>query len=140
MPYSAQLAAIRGQIADAEMELEEKKEELRRLQDALSELGANKSDFISKEGICLEPEFSLKTFHGENADDFDDFREGELKVSFLAIPNEQITDAEGKISDKIAEVEAEIEALESRIASLEATYARLLASQASASRASGVSK
>jgi len=117
MPYSGQLAAVRSQISDAKMKLEEKREELKRLQDALSELTANKSDFISKEGICLEPGFSLKTFHGENAD------------------------AEGKISDKIEEVEAEIESLELKIATLEGTYAKLLASQSAAySRASGVSK
>ncbi|WP_088052492.1 YwqH-like family protein [Virgibacillus dakarensis] len=123
----AQLAAIQSLISAYRLRLSEKQEELKRLQRALSELGMNKSDFIESKGICLKPEFTAKTFHGENAEDLDGFRADGLQASFVAVPNEQISAAEGKISDQIAIVEKEIASLESTISSLEAQLAALSA-------------
>ncbi|WP_106496235.1 YwqH-like family protein [Lentibacillus sp. Marseille-P4043] len=123
----AQLAAIQGLISAYRLQLNEKREELRRLKKALSELGMNKSDFMESKGMCLKPEITAKTFHGENADDLDGFREDGLQASFVAIHNEQISAAEGKISARIAIVKQEIASLENTISSLEAQLAALSA-------------
>ncbi|MBU5465354.1 DUF5082 domain-containing protein [Virgibacillus sp. MSJ-26] len=115
------------QIGSAQMQIMEKEEKLSKLEDALTKLASNKSDFIGKKDICLEPEFTSKTLHGENASDLDDIRENQLQVSFVAIPKEQIDDAEDKIGDQIEVLEEEISSLEGTISSLESRRESLLA-------------
>lgn len=127
-----QLAAVNEQIADLRLLLEEKKEELRRLKEAQSDLISNKNDFQSEEEICLEPEFSTKTFHGRNAEKFDGYRRITLKETFREIPVTQIANAIADMQVKINELVEEIEMLEAKIEALEERRSILLARLASA--------
>lgn len=70
-----QLDNVEEQIAEAELKLAEKEDELERLKEAQNDLITNKNGFSGEEEICLEPEFSLKTFNGLKADSYDTFRE-----------------------------------------------------------------
>lgn len=121
----AQMEGIRAKINMVEERIEDKKEELQRLEDALADLGSNKSDFLEKKKLCLEPEFTTQTFHGDNADNVDDVREDGVKVNFIAIPEDQISNAETEVSDQIDIVEQEISDLETEVATLEASLASL---------------
>src|SRR5699024_461249 len=134
---NTQLANAEAQIAEVKLKLEEKEEELRRTKEAQGDVISNKNDFLGEEEICLEPEFSMKTCHGQNADDFDDFRGNVLKESFREIPVTQIMDAIAKMQEKINELIEEIEALEAEIASLEARRLSLLASRSALSVSGG---
>lgn len=115
----SQLASLAGLTASYRADLHRKEEELQRLQDALTDLGDNKSDFLESKTKCLKPECTSNTLHGDNEEDLDDFREGTLRKSFLAIPNEDISDAEETIQEKIEQLKQEIKSLESTIAGLE---------------------
>ena len=138
---NTQLANVEAQIAEVKLKLEEKEEELRRMKEAQGDLISNKNDFFGEVEICLEPEFSTKTFHGQNADDFDAYRRIILKESFREIPVKQIGDAIAKMQEKINELIEEIEALEAEIEALEARRSALLARRTEAStNSSGGSK
>lgn len=119
-----------SRIGSAQLQISNREEELQRLKEALSDLKSNKSDFISKKVICLDPEFTAKTLHGTNANDLDEIREGQLQKSFLAIPKEQISDAIEMISDKITEVQGKITELENNISNLESRREGLLEQRA----------
>ncbi|HZW68607.1 MAG TPA: DUF5082 family protein [Pseudogracilibacillus sp.] len=119
-----------SRIASAQMQMYDREEELRRLEEALSDLESNKSDFINKKVICLDPKFTSKTLHGSNADNLDDIREGQVQKSFLAIPEDQISNAIEIISDKITEVKERITDLENTISDLESRRQDLLQERA----------
>lgn len=119
-----------SRIGSAQIQLNNREEELRRLEEALSDLESNKSDFVNKKVICLDPEFTRKTLHGTNANDLDDIREGQLQKSFLAIPEDQISNAIEIITDKITEVQERITELENTISDLESRRENLLQQRA----------
>ncbi|MBU5465333.1 DUF5082 domain-containing protein [Virgibacillus sp. MSJ-26] len=126
MSLSMSLTAIQAQIYSAKFKLENKRKELQRLEDALSDLERNKNKFIDNYYLCREPEFTRQTLHGDNADNVNNIRENELLVNYVEIYYNQLGHAETKISDKITEVNQEITDLENRIRTLEASYANLL--------------
>lgn len=96
----SQLASLAGLTASYRADLHRKEEELQRLQDALTDLGDNKSDFLESKKKCLKPECTSNTLHGDNEEDLDDFREE-------------------TIQEKIEQLKQEIKSLESTIAGLE---------------------
>ncbi|TXL66721.1 DUF5082 domain-containing protein [Cerasibacillus terrae] len=130
----AQIGAADQQIAMTKLKLEEKKEELRRLKAARTELATVKSDFLSKKRICLEPNFTSKTFHGENSNTYDDFREGELEVSFETIPNDQVTTVDARMMRKAIAIEKEIENYRTILTAQEANRITLLAMRSEVSK------
>lgn len=119
---NTELMVLQRLISADNLRLAEKKEDLKRLKEALSDLKSNKSDFTDNKEICLNPEFTSQTLHGDNEEDLDDFKESELQVVFVAIPNEQINDASGKLSYQIDTVQEEMAAIESSISSLQTQH------------------
>lgn len=119
---SSQLIQLLHSILVANQRLGEKKEEIRRLKKALSDLRQNKSDFIKMERICIEPELTAKTLHGDHGFKLESFRRNELLVSFAAIPNEQISAAENAINTKLQEVQEETLSIENSISGMESQY------------------
>src|SRR5690625_6036475 len=57
------LLEVERHMNAANLRLDEKKEALERLEGALTDLDYCKSGFFDNHGLCLEPEFSPKTFH-----------------------------------------------------------------------------
>ncbi|CDQ38552.1 MULTISPECIES: hypothetical protein [Virgibacillus] len=119
---NSELLELQRLIGIANLRLEEKNEELRRLNSALSQLQLNKSDFNRTKSICIEPEFTTKTLHGNNATKIHNFRENELQVSFSAISDKDISDAENRIIVQINQIKQEIYVIESNISSMETQH------------------
>lgn len=111
------LNAAQNNVTSAQLKIDEKKEELRKLEKALTNLGQKKSDFIDEKNICSKPKLTLKTLNGDNGEEVTDYRLETLEVHFLFIPENQISEAEEEIESKIKEVEAEIKSLGATITS-----------------------
>jgi len=69
--------------------------------------------------ICLEPEFSSKTFHGNNSNNYDTYRRIQLKEGFKEIPVTQIMDAMAKMQEKVNELSDEVSEIKDEISGLE---------------------
>lgn len=122
---NTQLLEVERHMNAANLRLDEKRKKLERLGSALAKLDASKSDYFDNYGLCLEPEFSPKTFHGNNADDLDTLKSDELLVSYVALYYGQINEVKETIDDKVEELTQDIATLESSISSLETQHANL---------------
>ena len=91
-----QLDSVESQISGLYIEFGEREEKLNRLKDAQGELISVKHDFFGEEEICLEPEFSEKTFHGDHSNKYHTYRRMQLKKSFKEIPVTQIDGCYGQ--------------------------------------------
>lgn len=111
------LNIAQNNVTSAQLKIDEKKEELRKLESALTNLGQKKSDFIDEKSICSKPKLTSKTLNGDNADKVTDYRAETLEAHFLSIPENQISEAEEKVESKIEEVEEEIKSLGESITS-----------------------
>ncbi|MEW9677684.1 DUF5082 family protein [Lentibacillus sp. L22] len=121
------IASVQGAISGLRLQLEAKREELERLNRALSELSDCQNDFHTKKPLCLKPELTATTWFGEWADDFDSIRENELQESYVEISDEQLDDAISKLEAKIQEIKLEIQSLEASIAAQRTIIAGLYA-------------
>ncbi|MBU8668999.1 hypothetical protein KM917_10745 [Virgibacillus pantothenticus] len=114
---NSQLIHLNQLISSSNIRLQEKREELRRLNETLTKLQQNKNDFLKKKDTCIQPEFTTKNFHGKLANEVQSFRENQLQISFLAIPRKYLKKAKNIIMDQIRKIEQEIAAIESNITS-----------------------
>lgn len=114
-----QLERVGSQISGLNDEIEEKEEKLRRLKKAQSELISVKHDFFGEIEICLEPEFSTNTFHGDNSENYDAYRRMDLHESFREVSADQMMDAMAKMQEKINELREEIDDMEDEISGLQ---------------------
>lgn len=89
-----------------------KEREVERLQECRSSLEGKQGEFNDNEPKCLEPELTLKTWHGNHASDFDDIRDAGIHTPYLEIAGEQFQKVYDKIADKIASLQAEIAELQ----------------------------
>jgi len=121
------LREIDSRIGSYQMQIYEKEEQLSKLDEALMDLGNNKRDFIEKKEICIDPEFSRKTFHGENSNDIHEFRDGVMQVNFQSIPERQISDAQDAMIEKIKEIAEEIQSIQGDIETQESRREHYLA-------------
>lgn len=97
-------------------QIQQLREDLRRLEKVLQEMGLVEGDYLQHRGKILEPDLTSTTWHGELASDFQQFREGELISRYDEIPNEQLQRV-------IEELERKIEEIKQRIARLKASSA-----------------
>lgn len=67
----------------------------------------------------MEPEFSSKTFHGNNSNNYDTYRRIQLKEGFKEIPVTQIMDAMAKMQEKVNELSDEVSEIKDEISGLE---------------------
>lgn len=126
---NAQLTVIEQQIGTVKLKLEKKREDLRRMKLAQEQLIGVRNDYNSKKDICLEPDFTIKTFYGRNANEFNSFRENELKASFVSISNNKTMDVIAKMMEKINDLQNEITALETRRSLLEGRRLTLISTR-----------
>lgn len=113
---------IQRDMGTYRLDLRSKEEDMRRLEQALAELERNKNDFLSRQNLCLEPEFTTATFHGENAKSLELFIRNTLKSAFTSVPERQISDAERTIRWEISVLKQNITSLGNSISSLENQY------------------
>lgn len=104
-----QIGNVNEQIVTNNNLIQEKREELRRLKEAQSELISTKNELLDEDYICEEPEFTIKTFHGDNSNSHDAYRRVHIKESFREISVTQIMDAIAKMQEKINELSGEID-------------------------------
>lgn len=126
---NAQLTVIEQQIGTVKLKLEKKREDLRRMKLAQEQLIGVRNDYNSKKDICLEPDFTIKTFYGRNANEFNSFRENELKASFVSISNNKTMDVIAKMMEKINDLQNEITVLETRRSLLEGRRLTLISTR-----------
>jgi len=113
------LMVIQGFIHSANSRLAEKREELYRLEKALTDLKGNKQSFKDQKDVCLDPEFTLQTLNGKNANQLDDLKKGDVQASFVGIANEQISQAESDLSTQVTAIKVEIGSIGSNISTFE---------------------
>lgn len=123
------IASVQVTIGSLRLQLEKKREELERLNQALSDLSDCQDDFHEKKHLCLEPELEKTTWYGALANDFDSLREGEVQTNYVGVYKEQIDDAIAAVEAKIEEVKQAIDSLETSITFQEATLANLRAKE-----------
>src|SRR5690625_5765946 len=97
---------IQHSVFSANLNRDEKKEELKRLQEALKELEGCDTDYSESKDLCLKPEFTTKTFHGEVATDVEGFKEDELQVSYTGISDEQLSKAKTRSEEHTSELQS----------------------------------
>lgn len=119
---TTELLEVERFMNSARFQLEEKKEELRRLEEALNKLGNSKTEFFQHYELCVEPEFTKNTLHGDNAEDLDFFKNQELLPSYVGIYYGQINNATTQIDDRIEIVQDNIADLNSSLSSLETQH------------------
>lgn len=105
------------------MLIAEKREQIRRLNVCQGELQGKQGEFQQNEPKCMEPELTLKTWHGNLATAFDEIREAGIKSPYQEVSGTQFDAAYSAISAKIASLEAEIASLEAIVAQLRAAEA-----------------
>ncbi|WP_078577700.1 hypothetical protein [Salipaludibacillus agaradhaerens] len=120
------LMVMQGAMNSANSRLAGKKEELERLEKALTDLKGNKTDFKGQKDMCLDPEFTAQTLHVKNARQLDDLKKGDIQASFVGIPNEQISQAESDLSAQVTAIKQEIGSIESNIATMESKHRQLI--------------
>ncbi|RKL67265.1 hypothetical protein CR203_12215 [Salipaludibacillus neizhouensis] len=113
------LMVMQGFIQSANSRLAEKREELDRLEKALTDLKENKQSFSDQKDVCLDPKFTLQTLNGKNANQLDDLKKGDVQASFVGIANEQISQAESDLSTQVTVIKGEIGSIESNISTFE---------------------
>jgi len=123
---NSELMQIQHSVFSANLNRDEKKEELKRLQEALKELEGCDTDYSESKDLCLKPEFTTKTFHGEVATDVEGFKEDELQVSYTGISDEQLSKAKTEISDQMEVIEEEISSMGENITTMESRHTSLM--------------
>lgn len=109
--------------------LQQKREDLERLQETSMKLENCREKFFDHHELCLEPELTIANFYGTRANYFDDFRRQELLPSYVAIYYGQINEVHEQISEKMETLQDEIASLEVHIESLEARHETLINQQ-----------
>jgi|GEM_PF-2026122 len=116
---NAQIRSVQNSIYHLNGQLEAKKEELRRLRQAQSDLSECKNDFQKNERLCTQPNLTPKTWNGYLADNYDSFRERDLLASYKDIYHSQLASVLSDISSKMGEINGTIEELKTSIQSCE---------------------
>lgn len=131
---NTELMEIQRVMGAYRLEMSNKEEKLRRLQQALSDLEMIKSDFLDKKELCLKPEFTSATLCGDNAKVLEMFKKHALQRSFVSIPNNEISQAERAISREIDRIKWRISSLENSISSLQTQHTNLSAEKMKVAR------
>lgn len=116
---NTELMEMQRLIGSYQLQISNKRENINRLENALTELELIRDDFGETEDECSKPAFTSKTFHGNQAKNVTSLKNEQLKYSFTMIPGEQITKAAEKIREKIKLLQEEIGSLQSNISSCE---------------------
>src|SRR5690625_5196622 len=135
MIYS-QIRQLESTLVSLRHDVYQKKEQLIRLQRALEQLTRYQSEFHIQESICVNPEFSTGTWHGNRASKFKSFQMNNLLPNYQSIPKRQLSTIINLMRNKVQEIEMMITSLErsishteSRIAALREQYRRELLSR-----------
>ena len=110
-------------LASLLAELEEKREQLRRLNVCLARLGSLQGEFVQKRILIEDPELTVKTWHGNLANEFLKVRD-EMTFEYDDISNTQLGLSQQALSRKIAEIQRDIISLQASIAAERARLAQ----------------
>lgn len=129
-----QIQQLTNQLSFNSARIAELNVQIERLKEALSTLSSIKRKFIGQSVLCLQPEHTIKTLHGDHEKSILMIQESRLKIEFLAIPTTQLRDAEGKILQRINELEVQIQSLRSANVSYQSRQQRLYTERAEVMR------
>jgi chromosome segregation ATPase len=122
----SQIMEVQRVMGSYSLQINNHRENVRRLEEALNKLNMTKSDFYESEDKCSKPEFTARVLYGSHERDLTSFRENTLKPGFSAIPDVQITGAVNQIQEQIELLQTEIGRLESSISSLRSQESNLI--------------
>src|SRR4051794_12704393 len=89
-------------------QLRKKQGEVARLNSCQASLQGKQQQFSTNEKKCLEPELTVKTWHGKHASQFEDTREAGIHAPYLEIIGAQFSKVFTVIAEKIASLLMEI--------------------------------
>ncbi|WP_102026522.1 YwqH-like family protein [Salirhabdus sp. Marseille-P4669] len=115
-------------LASLLAKLEEKQEQLRRLNTCAGQLGSLQGEFAQNKPLVHDPELTNQTWKGSLANKFLNIRE-EMAMEYDDISNVQLSQSQSTLSSKIGQIQSEIESLYSSIAAERARLARLAAAE-----------
>lgn len=116
---NSELNRLQHSMYLSNVDLQAKQEYVERLNRTLNSLDGKLGDFQSNEQLCRKPECCKQTLHGNNADDVENLRDGDLIPSYQEIVNTQLKEKKNQIQTKISELEGDISSLSSSINSME---------------------
>lgn len=112
-----QIGRIQVSIYALNHQLEQKREDLNRLEAVLPELLNGMDEYHQNTRLCLTPELTSNTWHGQMGTEFQTFRTGELLSSYQSISRIQLNRTITDLENEIETLKREIADLEDRIAS-----------------------
>lgn len=105
---NSQITSTQHHLYSLNTHLEEKRQELERLALALSNLNDDKDGFQRNERLCLAPELSANTWHGQIAQQFQGLQENEIQSGYFSISVKQLGQVIYILNEKIRETKQSI--------------------------------
>lgn len=112
-----QITTLQSTIYSMNQQLIQKRDELERLKTTHLQLEDYQEEFQVNQRYCLDPKISGRTWNGQQANQFDGFRNDEIKATYKSIPDQQLDHIIFLLMDKIEEIRASIGDMESDYAS-----------------------
>lgn len=115
---NSQINKVTNTIAATNYLIQQKEEEIQRLQKTKSELFNHKNDFQANEYRLKKPVLTKSTWHGELATAFDNFRHQDLVSSYRNLYITQLGRIIVDVERKIQELRSDMMRLQNEVSSL----------------------
>ncbi|MGM8366785.1 YwqH-like family protein [Virgibacillus sp. W0181] len=112
---NGEISVLQSSIHSLNVQAEQKREELERLERVFRNLERCQNELQQHEQLCLSPELTPNSWHGQLAADFQNLRKSLLQMSYQALTNNQLEDSLSKIAAKIESLKQTIINLEASI-------------------------
>lgn len=110
-----EIAALQSSIYSFNTQIQQKRDDLERLENVRNRLMSCQQEFTRHERLCLSPELSPNTWYGQLAMNFQHVREGRLKVNYRYLMNTQLEDCLQKIAERIEMIKQAIANLAEKV-------------------------
>ncbi|MBO1005476.1 DUF5082 family protein [Pseudogracilibacillus auburnensis] len=119
MPISilSQISSVESSIYTLTNQISDKKRDVEKLKTTLRSLESYFELFVHSQKIVSEPELTNRTWHGELATEFSQFRYDEIVRSYSAIRMKQLHSHMEAIENKIRELNNQMNHLENSVRS-----------------------
>ncbi|CDQ41150.1 MULTISPECIES: YwqH-like family protein [Virgibacillus] len=105
---NGQISRMQNSLYDLNLQLENRRRELERLALALSNLYDYKDDFKQNRKLCVTPELSPNTWHGQYASRFQQFKDNEVLANYISLYDYQLVQTIDQLNEKIREIKQSI--------------------------------
>lgn len=115
MDFSAKIRETESVIRRLLGEINGHRHDLERLRQTKAQLIRYYDHFIEKSDHVSKPSLTKNTWSGELANEFLSFRQNEWKRSYLAIPNNQLSNRIEQIEERINQIDSKMIRLENQV-------------------------